>query len=452
MAAVSGMAASIRGATESETFDLGGHTVTNINTTITSAFQEPLPLSDMIRITFVVGAGKLARQKYDDGAQKAVTSALRSLGFEEDRGASCVNECGGTFKSQHDTGKNLKTVVVFPKIAGGGSGGDGSEDMAGHMAGMSLGDDANDGGNDINSILPKGSPENMIAMSSQNVFERMLQSKCYAWHQKKGCVAAIESLKKMLEELDTKLLSGTPLEDAEQDVYDSVSMSALEEKEAFVKKEMHSQVESGKLTKWERETLIHQVTDKLETLQTEMKLAEDENKPKRLEKLKVANQKAEERKKMLEDIVPKTPHPLSRNPEISKLRVELRPLQQLEDGAKGRLLSVKETQMLARKEEILEEIERLENVSRGWFEDDDAFAARVQVSRATFDAKDKQKGGKKKPTGATGSAAGSGFRTVSASSWVTPGARKPAARSTTKKKKPAGGNVFGAMMMDSDSD
>jgi len=443
MAAVSGMAASIRGATESDTFDLGGHSVANINTTITSAFQEPFPLSDMIRVTFVVGAGKLARQKYDDGAQKAVTSALRTLGFEEDRGASCVNECAGTFKSQHDTGKNLKTVVVFPNIVGGS----GSADLDEAMGGVTLGDDA-DGGNDMNSILPKGCPENMIAMSSQGVFERMLQSKCYAWHQKKGCVAALESIKKILEDLDTKLLGGTALEDAEQDLYDSVSMSSLEEKEAFVKKEMHSQVENGKLTKWERETLLGQVSDKLETLENEIKTAEEEKKPKRLEKLKVAQQKAQERKKMLEDIVPKAPPPLSRNPEISKLRTELRPLQKLEDGAKGRLLSIKETQTLARKDEILEEIERLEYVSRGWFEDDDAFATRVQASRATFDAKDKQKV-KKKPSDASGSAT----RTVSANSWVLPGAKKPVGRSTTKKKKkPAGGNVFGAMMMDSDSD
>jgi len=452
MAAVSGMAASIRGATESDTFDLGGHSVANINTTMTSAFQEPFPLSDMIRITFVVGAGKLGRQKYDEGAQKAVTSALRSLGFQEDRGASCVNECAGTFKSQHDTGKNLKTVVVFPHIVGPTSSA-AADHLDEAMGGVTLQDDDADGGNDMNSILPKGSPENMIAMSSQSVFERMLQSKCYAWHQKKGCVAAIESIKKILQDLDTKLLSGTALQDAEQDLYDSVSMSSLEEKEAFVKQEMHSQVEHGKLTKWERDTLLAQVSEKLETLENDIKTAQHEQKPKRLTKLKGVHQKAQERKKLLEDIVPKAPPPLSRNPEISKLRTELRPLQKLEDGAKGRLLSIKETQTLARKEEILQEIERLEYVSRGWFEDEDAFATRVQASRAVFDARDNKQKGKKTPAGASGAAASS--RTVvSANSWVIPGAKKSVGRPATKKKKKpaAGGNVFGAMMMDSDSD
>ena len=68
--------------TESETFDLAGQNVTTIITnTIQSAFRDPLPTTEMVRITFVTGAGKLGRQKYDDGAAKAVTLTLRELGF-----------------------------------------------------------------------------------------------------------------------------------------------------------------------------------------------------------------------------------------------------------------------------------------------------------------------------------------------------------------------------------
>ena len=70
----------------------------------------------MIRITFVVGGGKLSRQKYDEKAMQTVTLALRELSFVEDRGASCVNECGGCYKTQHDTAKNVFTVVVFPRL------------------------------------------------------------------------------------------------------------------------------------------------------------------------------------------------------------------------------------------------------------------------------------------------------------------------------------------------
>ena len=100
MSSASGLALSIRKAVESETFDLAGQNVTTITNTIRSAFSEPMPLTEMIRITFVTGAGKLGRQKYDEGAAKAVTSTLRELGYEEDRGASAVLECAGSFKQR----------------------------------------------------------------------------------------------------------------------------------------------------------------------------------------------------------------------------------------------------------------------------------------------------------------------------------------------------------------
>ena len=80
----SGFAASVRGSTESSTFDLAGQAPATVTTNITQAFASAFPLDDMVRLTFIVGAGKLGRQKYDDGCAKAVTSALRSLGFEED--------------------------------------------------------------------------------------------------------------------------------------------------------------------------------------------------------------------------------------------------------------------------------------------------------------------------------------------------------------------------------
>lgn len=437
--AVSGLAASIRAANESETFDLAGHSQANITTTINDAFKDPFPISDMIRITFITGAGKLGRQRYDEGAAKALTSALRALDYEEDRAASCVVECAGTFKMQHDTGKNLKTVVVFPNISGGDTDG-----VEGGVAEISLGDEAAP-----SSLLPAGTPEYMVAMSSTNVFERMWQSKCPSWAQKKGCLAALGSVKKMVQELDSTLLSGTPLSEAEQDLYDSISVSDLEAKEALVKKEMHNQVETGNITKLERTLLLEQVTEKIQVLTDEIAEAEKAKKPKKAEKLKAMKVKASARKNMLESIDPKPPHKLRHEVEIAKLWAEMRPLQQLEDSAKGRLLSVKETTALSRKDEILEQIEQLEEASRGWFEEDDAFADRIKASRAAR-AKDKKKV-TKKSGGNLGT--GSGYKTKPTSSWVTPGASKKKATSKPAKNKASGGGgVFAAMMMDSDSD
>lgn len=442
MSDTSGLAASIRGATDSEIFDLAGQSTSTITTNITNAFKAPFPISEMIRITLVTGAGKLGRQKYDENAAKAVTTALRDLGFEEDRGASCVKECAGSFKLQHDTGKNLKTVVVFPRIQDNQSLSGGENDDAASRRGGSR------------SLFPKDSPEEMIAMSSKSVFEGIVKSRCQTWTQKKGCLSALGEIKKILQTLDEKLLQGIALEDFEQEFYDSVSAAALEEKEAFVRDRMHQHVDDGTITSTEKVQLLGQVTDRLDCLTKEISDAEKANQPKKMEKLRTAKEKAEARKVKISQISPKSLPPLKHQAEIFQLRSELKPLQELENSAKGRLLSLKETQSLARKDEILVEIENLEEKSRGWYEDDDIFQARITASRAAWEARDKTtKKVTKKPTVTTGSSSS----TRNANAWNTTSVSKPRAatvsNSTTKtKSKSNGGGVFAAMMMDSDSD
>jgi len=420
---------------ESEVFDLAGSNATTIESTIRDAFSEPFPLQEMIRLTFVTGAGKLGRARYDDNAAKAVTSTLRDLGYEEDRGASAVLECAGSFKLQHDTGKNLKTVVVFPKV----SSATGVEGAMGEL-----------GMNDTASFVAEGTTEHKIAHTSMNVFPRMIDSMCPTWSQKKGCVTAINELIGMAGKLDEKLMQGEPLTDPEQEFYDSVSMTSLQEKLACVRELMHKQVEDGKITKEERQQLIEQVCEKLEKLASDIGEAEKEGKVKRVENLKVAETKAEARKEKLQSTKTVSPPPLKNENELAKLRKEMKPLLEIEVAAKGRLLTLKESQSIARKDEILEEIIELEEASRGWFESDEAFEARVEASRASWEANNK-KTAKKKPSG--GASAGKSALPAT-TKWVTPGASKGGAWSkpAAKKKQTGSGGLFAAMMNDSDSD
>merc|ERR1712238_616235 len=334
----SGLAANIRGATESETFDLGGCSVSTITSNMLSAFSDPLPLGDMIRITFVTGAGKLGRAKYDDNAARALTSALRELGFEDDRGASCVVECAGSFKLQHDTGKNLKTVVVFPRILGKIEEDDGNSDTP------------------TASILKDGSQEHMISMSSVAVFTRMLASKCPSWNQKKECIIMIGSIWELVEALDAKLLKGVLLTGAEQELYDEVSADGLSQKDSLVKSEMQKHVEEGRITRFEKSKMLAAVKEKLAVLDKDLAEATEQKKPKKVQKLKAQREKITARERIEEEIL--------------KLRKEMKPIIKLQDEARGRLMSLKETAAITRKEEIEEEIEQLEEKSRGWFEDD----------------------------------------------------------------------------------
>ena len=275
-----------------------------------------------------------------------MTSALRDLGFEEDRGASCIKECAGSFKLQHDTGKNLKTVVVFPRIHEENAKG-GNDDQGGSSEGR------------LTSLFLKSSPKEMIATSTKNVFETMVKSRCQTWSQKKECMASLEEIRATLETLDGKLLQGIPLTETEQAFYDQISSTVLEEKKAYVKDLLQHHVDDGVITAKEKTQLLSQTTERLEAISKQIADAEQNNQVKKIEKLKEAKEKIEARKEKLFKINPKPPPPLKHQAEIFQLRSELRPLLELEEGSKGRLLSVKETQSLARKDEILEDIANL---------------------------------------------------------------------------------------------
>ncbi|KAL7520345.1 hypothetical protein ACHAWX_005069 [Stephanocyclus meneghinianus] len=443
---VSGTAASIRASVESETFDLAGHSPTNIEGTITSAFSSPFPLSQMIRITFIVGAGKLSRQKYDDKAGQLVTSSLRKLGYVEDRAASCVNECGGSFKTQHDTGKNLFTVVVFPKLA----------EVRGDQEHPNINDSASEQ-YPIAIPLVEGTPEHKVLLASEATFQKMLPSICPSWSEKKVCSEVLKAALDTADTMNSKLMMGTPLPEQEQQFYDAVGGSIVGTKLEFLKKTMQKQVESGSLTSNEREKLLEQVAERINSLDDEIQVALQQSKEKKVANLTIQKEKAIARKKMIEGRTPQPPHDLKHDAQIMKLKKKLQPLLKLEQSSKGRLLTMKETKELAEKDEILEEIAQLEESSRGWFEDEDSFQARLEISRKKTVS---GSGASSKTPSGAGKKPGTGSRSAGAAStsWVTPGglAAKQSAlgrKAVAKKSKPSpGGGVFAAMMMDSDSD
>jgi len=358
-----GLATSIRTAQESETFDLAGQNVTTITNTIQSAFQEPFDHANfekepggMIRLTFVTGAGKQARAKYDDGAALAVTSTLTALGYVEDRGASCVLDCAGTYKQQHDTGKNLKTVVVFPKVN------------------LNVANELNTASSSAGRIVDSNSPGYKLATAPMSIFENMVASKCPSWSEKRNCLTALEALQNFSKVLEEKLMQGTPLDESEQQFYDEVEK--LDDKVSHVKQVMHDQVDRGDLTQLEKDRLVEQVKDRITQLKTDGK----------------PTAKATQRQSFLQEIKPVQPRPLLNAAKIVQLKRELAPLLQLEASVKGRLLTLKETQTLSQKDDILKEIATLEEASKGWFEDDETFGVRLKVFKNTVISKQKKPG------------------------------------------------------------
>jgi hypothetical protein len=431
-----GLAATVRSAEESETFDLAGQNVTTISTTILSAFQEPFLLpesnsnNNMIRITFVIGAGKQARQKYDEGAGKAVITALQQCGYVEDRAASCIVECAGSYKSQHDTAKNLKTIVVFPQIA--------------TVSDLTSNGSSKDG--NAPPLIPLNSPEYKIAVSSIPVFTTMLQSKCPSWNQKKGCLSCIDEMRAIIQRMDAKLISGNIMDASEQAFYDVATN--LDAKGQLVRDEMHKQVDAGNVTKFEKDILLQQNVDKIAELKTENK----------------SLTKVLQRKEMLEAIVPITTRNLKHEIDIRRLQKEFVPLIKFYDQNKGRLVSLQDSHKLTRKEEIESEILNLEESSRGWFEDDLEFDRRVRASREVL--ANAMKSSAKKNSMATprsyaaaigggGGGENSKLNAKSGTKWVLPAGESGGYNKFSGPNKSKGnnkGSLFSAMMVDSDSD
>lgn len=243
--------------------------------------------------------------------------------------------------------------------------------------------------------------------------------------------------------------------------YDTATLDLLISKQNILKKSMVDQVDKGSITKEEKTLLLEQVSTKLNIVKDEIEIAEKESKSKKVEKLREVLKKLESRRGMLNKKNPQPPQTLQTEPQIAKLRAELKPLAKLEIETKGRLLSIGEQAKMTRKSEIEEEICNLENSAREWFEDDESFAVRVGVSQlATKEALKRitQKSSKSSSSSSsnknsrTASWATTGTKKVG-STWSLPTApKKKTSSSSVSKQKPPGG-MFAAMMnSDSDSD
>lgn len=189
MAKFHGVVAEIRGLLESEEFDLGNiSSAAGATALIKDAFEAPVaePLEKMVRATLVVGAGKAGRQKYDASLQKWVVAALHAINYADDRSATCDFSSSGSFKVQHDTGRNLFFVHVFPrcveKAADDGGGGGAA------------------GGGEPEALTR----EHLILAAELSTFQRMVGKKCQSWATKKRLADDLKDLRARVAKVEAK--------------------------------------------------------------------------------------------------------------------------------------------------------------------------------------------------------------------------------------------------------
>mmetsp|Transcript_18382 Transcript_18382/g.30807 ORF Transcript_18382/g.30807 Transcript_18382/m.30807 type:complete len:464 (+) Transcript_18382:108-1499(+) len=453
---LSGLAGEIRASISSEQFDLAGYTEVRAIDLMTSAFGSPLTEpKQMVKFQFVVGGGKLVRSKYNDDMSKWIISALRDLGYTEDRSAAETFDSQGTFKQQHDTGQNLKYLIVYPFVTcannTGSAENDGLEDGSG------------------TGVLDTTSPEYITCASEASTFKDMVSKKVTSYKQKKRLLQILQTNTETFKEIEAKLISGAQLSASEQAKYDANS-GCDEEKITWLQTEIKAMVDEGKLTNREKEDLLESITTNIQSITAEIEEATKDNKAKKVEKLTAKREASSKRREFVGSIEP-IRHRLVHGEKIQKNYLALFPLQALEDKGRSMSLTLADLKTLESKGDIEEAIRGLEYASRGWFQDEEDFQAMCEMeeraARATYAGKKKgatsASGGKKSSSSlGTSKMSSSGGRTGSSSSgWATASNAKKSvggksgggvATGGGAKKSGTGMSSFAAAFADSDSD
>lgn len=339
-----GLVGSIRSATASEQYDLAGYTEARTRDVFLGAFSKPLDSpSGMIKFTFIVGGGKLVRSRYDEELPKWVVNSLREIGYSEDRSAALDMSSQGTFKHQHDTGQNLKVIIVFPHLTCGQKG----EGSTSHVS---------------TPILDTNSKEYLITAAELETFKEIISHKVESWTLKKRALKILQDARIRYEESEQKLVRGVLLTPEEQMIYDA-NPSSDQEKINWLQLEIKRMVDEGKLTQTEKAQLLENLKANIDTITEELALAQTEQKQKKVEKLTEKKISIEQRKLFVESITPIS-FPLKYASNIHSLISRLQPLLQLEEKGRSMSLTLADLKTLEEKDEIEKQLVEYENASR----------------------------------------------------------------------------------------
>jgi hypothetical protein len=392
-------------------------------TFVTAVFEEPITIDGpqkgpIPKATLVVGAGKLERAKYDEELGKWVTMALREIGYLEDRGASALEACQGTFKYQHDTGKNEKYVHVFPRVTR----------AAASAAEEGLAEDEEE-----QDTPGADAAEKLCLQSSEETFKQICEQRVTPWLCRKRLLKFLQDSVDKLKETEAKMARMVRLEPSEQKLFDMVDRELVERKIAWLRAEMISMVDDGHLTKQERLLALEQAKTRLREMEAEGRNVDT-----------VRARIAGLEKSMSE---PGYRHPLKHEQKLRVLMGQSMALDPLQDkaGTKGRWsskLTSQEVQLLGKKEDLDAEIANLASASRFWFEEEDELAERLKGCRALVKVNTRSGGAAK----AAPRQQQQGWSTV-----VTNKAKPVNFSALQVSKKPSSNNAFGGLA-DSDDD
>lgn len=247
---VQGLAKEIRSSTTSEIFDLQNYDADQADNLVKAAFKTPIECKEMLGFSFIVGGGKKIRQKYSPSLPKDLSQALKGIGFTEDRGASCDEGCQGTFKFQHDTDKDIKTMHVYPNIK--------------KMTASAIDDEG-----DIDDLLVVGvnhlsvhgeDHARVAAAADMDDFKQLVVEYCPSFTQRRELLRALKKLQPEVSVIEGKLATMEALQDHEQELYDNVD--SLQDKIDGLSSQIEGMISRGQLMKAEITVLLADLQSK----------------------------------------------------------------------------------------------------------------------------------------------------------------------------------------------
>ena len=343
---------------ELDKYDLSHFTTEASVKELCTVFAAPLPATTPLRFTFIVGGGKLVRAKYEESLGRWLSNALRELGFEEDRGAALGSQAA--FKRQEDTGQNLVFIHVFPRI----------------VAAPAIAVAAAAAAADAPLVI---TPTQRVLNSTLAEFQRMIASRAPTWSEKRVVHAAeLGAAITRMDTYETNLATRVPLSAAEQAEYDGLTRELLVEKSAWLHGEIKAHVAAGRLTGAEVLVVVKEMETKLAGMRAEA------------EKMTPGSEKAaaaaaaiaalDGKRAALAKALPAALAPLRAEAEIRKIRGRLAALERLEKARAGTAFTIAELREVGERPDLEAKLAALLAEAKGWWEADDAFAARVAAS------------------------------------------------------------------------
>ena len=213
---LSGLALNLHQADSGEVLDLAGVSSEAASSAISAALAQPF--DEIRRITLIVSGGKQVRGKYHLDLFKESSAALKAAGYKSEMEGGDESK-GNTWKSQHDTGKNLKTIVIFTKCSAA---------------------EANSTSLELESViggpLDSSTSDSKVAMCSVPLFRKLVETKAPSWSEKKSLLSSLQGSKALYDDLMAGMLRGSVATEQEQGFLDGVD--SLDEKMTSVRSQV----------------------------------------------------------------------------------------------------------------------------------------------------------------------------------------------------------------------